>query len=151
MPYCCLVYPVNGVAWKAIVHEVAKSGTQLGNFTFCLLSFQFFQQILVLTDQIEQKYQYFSDKLKESTPTFALQNLGIQMLNECVVKHVILIVISTKKKITCKNYQCRISAACFCVTFKNQRIVLSTTCVVNNYFQTNYFKKAGCCLTSKQY
>ena len=32
--YCCLENPMDGGAWKAAVHGVAKSRTRLSNFTF---------------------------------------------------------------------------------------------------------------------
>ena len=34
LQYSCLENPMNGGAWWAAVHEVARSQTQLGNFTF---------------------------------------------------------------------------------------------------------------------
>ena len=34
LQYSCLENPMNGGAWWAIVHGVAKSWTQLSNFTF---------------------------------------------------------------------------------------------------------------------
>ena len=34
LQHCCLENPMDGGAWCAIVHEVAKSRTQLSNFTF---------------------------------------------------------------------------------------------------------------------
>ena len=34
LQYSCLENPMDGGAWKAAVHEVAKSWTRLGDFTF---------------------------------------------------------------------------------------------------------------------
>jgi len=34
LQYSCLEYPMDGGAWKAAVHGVAKSRTRLNNFTF---------------------------------------------------------------------------------------------------------------------
>ena len=34
LQYSCLEYPMDGGAWKAVVHGVAKSRTQLSDFTF---------------------------------------------------------------------------------------------------------------------
>ena len=34
LQYCCLDNPVDGGAWQATVHRVAKSWTQLSDFTF---------------------------------------------------------------------------------------------------------------------
>ena len=34
LQYSCLENPMNGGAWKAAVHEIARSRTQLRNFTF---------------------------------------------------------------------------------------------------------------------
>ena len=34
LQYSCLENPLDGVAWKAVVHGVAKSRTQLSDFTF---------------------------------------------------------------------------------------------------------------------
>ena len=34
LPYSCLENPMDGGAWWAIVHRVAKSRTRLSNFTF---------------------------------------------------------------------------------------------------------------------
>ena len=36
--YSCLENPMDGGAWYSIVHEVAKSGTRLSDFTFHFLS-----------------------------------------------------------------------------------------------------------------
>ena len=34
LQYSCLENPMDGGAWKAVVHGVAKSWTQLSDFTF---------------------------------------------------------------------------------------------------------------------
>ena len=34
LQYSCLKYPMDGGAWQATVHGVAKSRTRLGDFTF---------------------------------------------------------------------------------------------------------------------
>ena len=34
LQYSCLEYPMDGGAWRAAVHGIAKSQTQLSNFTF---------------------------------------------------------------------------------------------------------------------
>ena len=38
LQYSCLENPMDGRAWKAAVHSVAKSWTQLNDFTFLSLS-----------------------------------------------------------------------------------------------------------------
>ena len=38
LQYSCLENPMDGEAWQATVHEVAKSRTRLSNFTFFLFS-----------------------------------------------------------------------------------------------------------------
>ena len=40
LQYSCLENPMDGGAWQATVNGVAKSQTQLSDFTFFLLSFQ---------------------------------------------------------------------------------------------------------------
>ena len=37
LQYSCLENPMDGGAWKAAVHGVAKSRTRLGDFTFTLM------------------------------------------------------------------------------------------------------------------
>ena len=34
LQYCCLENPIDGGAWKAAIHGVAKSWTRLSDFTF---------------------------------------------------------------------------------------------------------------------
>ena len=34
LQYSCLEYPMDGGAWRSAVHGIAKSQTQLSNFTF---------------------------------------------------------------------------------------------------------------------
>ena len=41
LQYSCLENPMDGGAWQATVHGVAKSRTQLSDFTFTLCSLRF--------------------------------------------------------------------------------------------------------------
>ena len=38
LQYSCLENPMDGGAWKATVHGVAKSWTRLSDFTYCVYS-----------------------------------------------------------------------------------------------------------------
>jgi len=37
LQYCCLKNPMDGEAWQATVHGVAKSRIRLSNVTICLI------------------------------------------------------------------------------------------------------------------
>ena len=43
LQYSCLKNPIDGGAWQATVHGVAKSRTRLRNFTSCIPIFPFAQ------------------------------------------------------------------------------------------------------------
>ena len=48
LQYSCLENPMNGGAWQAAVHGVAKSQTRLSDFTFTFtISFQFLKHVLL--------------------------------------------------------------------------------------------------------
>ena len=45
LQYCCLENPMDGEAWWATVHGVAKSRTQLSDFTFTLKLKVYFKKL----------------------------------------------------------------------------------------------------------
>ena len=66
--YSCLENPMNGGAWWAAVHGVAKSQTPLSDFTFCLL-----MKVKVGSEKVGLKLNIQKTKVMTSGPISSVQ------------------------------------------------------------------------------
>ena len=77
LQYSCLENPMDGGAWWAVVHGVAKSRTRLSDFTFTLMHWVTISVIICFYHRLEELLE------KAMAPHSSILAWRIQWMEEC--------------------------------------------------------------------